>query len=193
MFIQRTFRITAVAALCLMLGGAGLSMAQALSGTVTVSYTVSRIPGSASNQWAVWIEDGAGKFVKTLFVTDYMAREQGWKVRTQSLVNWVKAANVPDLPQSALDAVSGATPASGPHSAVWDLTDAAGRPVPAGVYGYRVEASLLRDNTAMFTGKIKIGGEKETSKAEVRYFPAGADTLGRVLISEVSAVFEPGK
>ena len=161
------------------------------SGKLSINYVVTRIPGSSSNQWAVWIEDGAGKFVKTLFVTDYMARRQGWKVRTQSLITWVKAANIPNLPQAEIDAVSGATPPAGLHSVTWDLKDASGKPVIEGEYIFRVEASLLRDNTALFTGKIRIGGVRSASNAEVSYFPAGADTLGRVLISEVNAVYEP--
>jgi hypothetical protein len=180
--------------LCLVLMFCGPAPTQAPSaakGTVTIGYTLTRIPGSASNQYAIWIEDGAGKFVKTLFVTDYMARRQGWKIRTESLITWVKAAGVPDMPQPALDAVSGATPQAGKHSAAWDLTDATGKAMPAGNYVYRIEGSLLWANTVLYTGKIKIGGSRETSKAEVSYFPAGADTLGRTLISDVSAVYVP--
>ncbi|MHB9027591.1 MAG: DUF2271 domain-containing protein [Candidatus Latescibacterota bacterium] len=161
------------------------------AGTVTINYTLTRISGRSSNQYAVWIEDGAGKYIRTLFVTDYMARRQGWKVRQQSLATWVKAANVPNMPQQDLDAISGPTPQAGTHSAVWDLKDAAGRPVPAGVYTYRIEGSLLSENTVLWTGKISVGGARQTSRAAVSYFPEGADKLGRTLISDVSAVYDP--
>ncbi len=55
------------------------------TGKVTVSFTLTRNRERASNQYAVWIEDEVGRYVRTLFVTDYMAHRQGWKVRQQSL------------------------------------------------------------------------------------------------------------
>jgi len=167
------------------------SLAQPVTGKVTVSYTLTRISGRASNQYAVWIEDDAGRFVRTLFVTDYMARRQGWKVRQQSLSTWVKVADVKNTVQEEINAVSSATPQSGKLSAVWDLKDAAGKAVVAGVYVYRIEGSLQWENTVLWTGKIRVGSARETSQATVSYFPEGADKLGKTLISDVSAVYEP--
>ncbi len=167
------------------------SRARAATGKVTIGFTLTRISGRSSNQYAVWIEDEAGSHVRTLFVTDYMARRQGWKVRQQSLVTWVKAADVINMPQLDLDAVSGATPQAGELSAVWDLKDRTGKAVIAGVYVYRIEGSLLQANTVLWTGKIRVGGARETSKAVASYFPEGADKLGRILISNVSAIYDP--
>jgi len=164
---------------------------QAATGKVTIGYTLTRISGRSSNQYAVWIEDEAGMHVRTLFVTDYMARRQGWKVRQQSLVTWVKAADVKNMPQADLDAVSGATPQTGKGSAVWDLKDKTGKAVATGVYVYRIEGSLLQANTVLWTGKIRVGGAKESSQATAGYFPEGADKLGRTLVSDVSAVYDP--
>ena len=69
---------------CSMLGMKG-SKAKAVTGKVTIGFTLTRISGRASNQYAVWLEDETGRHVRTLFVTDYMTRRQGWKVRQQSL------------------------------------------------------------------------------------------------------------
>jgi len=161
------------------------------TGKVTVSFTLARISGRASNQYAVWIENEAGRHVRTLFVTDYMARKQGWKVRQQSLSTWVKVADVKNMLQKDIDAVSGATPQPGNLSVVWDLKDATGKAVVEGVYLYRIEGSLLWENTVLWTGKIRVGGARETSQATVSYFPEGANKLERTLISDVSAVYEP--
>ena len=98
-----------------------------------------------------------------------------------------------NMPQEDIDAVSGATPQAGKLSLVWDLKDAAGKAVPAGFYVYRIEGSLLMENTVLWTGKISVDGASETSKAAVSYFPEGADKLERTLISDVSAVYEPAK
>jgi hypothetical protein len=162
------------------------------AGAVTVNYTLTRISGRSSNQYAIWIEDEGGKYIRTLMVTDYMARRQGWKVRQQSLVTWVKAANIANMPQTDLDAISSPTPQAGTHSALWDLKDATGKPVPAGTYTYRIEGSLLSENTVLWTGKITVGGVRQTSPAVVSYFPPGADKLGRTLITDVTAVYDPG-
>lgn len=184
----------APAALCILtaLGCAAAARTPKVpTGKVTITFNLTRIRGTASNQYAVWIEDGAGKFVRTLFVTNYMARREGWKTRRESLVTWVKAADVKNLPKEAIDAVSFATPQTGPQSVVWDLRDAAGAVVAAGTYTYKVEASLLWANTALYTGSIRIGGKGDSSKAALVLFPAGADTLKRTLVSDVAAVYDP--
>jgi hypothetical protein len=182
----------AVLCLILVLGCAALTQTKsAPTGKVTVSYTLTRVSGPASNQYAVWIEDEAGRYIRTLFVTNYMARRQGWKVRQQSLVTWVKAADVKNMPQQDIDAMSAATPKAGKLSTMWDLKDAAGKTVPAGVYIYRIEGSLLWANTALWTGKLRVGKSGQASQATVSYFPEGADKLGKTLISDVSAIYEP--
>lgn len=165
----------------------------AATSTVAINFTLSHISGSASNQYAIWIEDEAGTLVRTLFVTDYMAHRQGWKVRQQSLVTWAKAADITNLPQEDIDAVSGATPQPGEQSVVWDLKDTAGNLVATGTYVYRIEGSLLWENTVLWTGNIRVGGEPETSQATVSYFPEGAEGLGRTLITDVSATYEPAQ
>ena len=183
----------ALAALCLILimcTTAAVQTKKAATGKVTISFTLTRISGSGSNQYAVWIEDEAGRYVRTLFVTDYTARRQGWKVRQQSLMNWVKTADVKNMPQEDIDALSSATPKAGKLSVVWDMKDAAGKAVVAGVYVYRVEGCLLMENNVLWTGKIRVGGAKVTSQAAVSYYPEGAEKLGKTLISEVSAVYE---
>ncbi|MDP2984447.1 MAG: DUF2271 domain-containing protein [Candidatus Latescibacter sp.] len=173
---------------------AAVKIKAAATGKVTVNYTLTRISGSASNQFAVWIEDEAGKYIRTLFVTNYTARRQGWKARQQSLVTWVKAADVKNLPKEDVDAMSSATPQSGKLSVVWDLKDAAGKPVPAGVYVYRVEGCLLRENNVLWTGKIKVGGARAIShQTTASYYPEGAAKLGKTLISDVSAAYEPAQ
>jgi len=185
-----------VAAMCILIAGCSMlgmkgSKTKAVTGKVTVGLTLTRISGPASNQYAVWVEDETGRYLRTLFVTDYMTRRQGWKVRQQSLVTWIKAADVKNKPQADIDALSGATPQAGKHSVVWDLKDAAGQAVTPGIYVYRIEGCLLRENHVLWTGKIRVGGAKETSQAVVSYFPEGAEKLGRTLVSDVSAVYDP--
>jgi len=192
---MRKHRIFLVAAALLFAGcsilGIKAPQVREATGMVTVNYTYSRISGPGSNQFAIWIEDESGKLIRTLFVTDYTGRRQGWKVRPQCLTTWMALADVKNAPQESIDAVSGATPQPGNLSAVWDLKDDAGNPVAPGDYVYRIEGNLQMENMVFWTGKIHVGGARQTSNAVVSYAPESAEKLGRTLISTVSAVYEP--
>jgi len=91
---------------------------------------------------AVWIEDGAGSFVKTI------GRWSG--SRTVHLVDWIAASG------QDTDAVSGATRSN--HQvellASWDLKDRQGAIVPDGDYQIRVEIS--EDNVADGNGTSSV-------------------------------------
>ncbi len=159
-------------------------------GRVEITYRLERIGGTASNQLAVWIEDEAGAHVRTLFATDFTARKRGFQRRAQSLPTWVKTAGIAGWEQSAIDAVSGATQKPGMVKLVWDCTDARGRRVPEGVYVYRVEGNLRWDSTVLWTGRIRVGAQADSSQAEARYQPTGAEKRG-VLAADVRAAFRP--
>jgi hypothetical protein len=173
---------------CSMLGLGGSKTA---TGKVTINFTLTRISGPGSNQYAAWVEDEKGLYVKTLFVTDYMTRRQGWKVRQRSLVNWVKAADLKSKTQAEIDAMSTATPKDGRLSLAWDMKDTTGGPVAAGVYVYRIEGCLHDEHNVLWTGKIRVGGGKKKSQATCTYYAEGADKLGKTLISDVSAEYDP--
>jgi hypothetical protein len=159
-------------------------------GRVEVSYRLERIGGIASNQLAVWIEDEAGAHVRTLFVTDFTARRKGFQRRPQCLPTWVRTAGVAGWKTAEIDAVSGATQKPGRVTVVWDCTDTQKRRVPDGVYVYRVEGNLRWENTVLWTGRVRVGPSADSSRAEARHQPAGAEKTG-VLVAEVGASFRP--
>lgn len=172
-------------------GSAAVGRAEGAGGRVTIGYTVTRARQIASDQFAVWIEDAKGQFVRTLFATDFVARRSGWKRRPATTPTWVAAAAVKDTPQGAIDAVSGATPGSGAHTVVWDLKDRDGKPVAPGTYRYRIEGNISWANTVLWTGTIRVGGARESSTATAAYSPPEAAKLNS-LISAVTATYEPG-
>ena len=66
-----------------------------------VSFNYQRQPGPGSNQYAMWIENDKGEFVKTLFVTSYTAKgrsrgaeqpKRGYIVRPACVPVWVKTS-----------------------------------------------------------------------------------------------------
>jgi len=141
----------------------------AKSGGLAVTIDYEKQSGSASNQYAVWIEDIDGNLIKTLYATAYTAKG-GWKNRPDSLALWVsKAMGISDF-----DAFASATPkSSGTWSSYWDLTDEAGGVVLPGTYRFLVEGTLRWKNHVIFTGEIEIGGANGIVEAVPEFFFAG--------------------
>lgn len=102
---------------------------------VVISFDFKKHFKLATNQFVVWIENGSGEHVKTVFVTEFMAKN-GWTKRPDGLVEWRKAIH--DQP---VETISGATPHSGRVELVWDLKDANGYTIPDGDYTLRLEAN----------------------------------------------------
>jgi hypothetical protein len=162
------------------------------TGSVTVSYTLSRLTRIASNQYAIWIEDEKGSFVRTLFATNFVAKKAGWKNRPQTVPTWIRAAGVGDLPQKELDAISGATPGSGSYKVDWDLRDSKGQLVASGRYRYLIEGNIYWEKRVVWSGIIAVGNQAQLSQAAPVYSPNESQLSG-MLISNVSATYTPGK
>ena len=123
-----------------------------------VSFNYQRQAGPGSNQYAVWIENEKGEFVKTLFVTSYTTKgrsrgaepaKRGYIVRPACVPVWVKTSKAEEKTDVQLDAVTGATPqAGGVQTFTWDFTDEQGKAVPQGIYKVKVEATLIFDSQA---------------------------------------------
>ena len=139
------------------------AMAQTKKGkTLEVSFNYQKQAGPGSNQYAVWIENEKGEFVKTLFVTAYTSKgrarngeqaKRGYIVRPACVPVWVKTSKAEEKTDQELDAVTGATPqASGTQTFTWDFTDEQGKTVPKGTYRVKVEATLIFDSDIVYTG-----------------------------------------
>ena len=133
----------------------------AKASTLEVSFNYQRQAGPGSNQYAVWIENEKGEFVKTLFVTSYTAKgrarggeqpKRGYIVRPACVPTWVKTSKAEEKTDVQLDAVTGATPQSGVQTFTWDFTDEQGKVVPQGTYKVKVEATLIFDSDIVYTG-----------------------------------------
>jgi hypothetical protein len=138
----------------------------AASGEVTVSFDYAKQSGSASNQFAIWIEDTDGNYVKTLYATRYTANG-GYERRPDSIPIWVE--------KSGVDAVTSATPKAGPLSFDWDLTDKDGNTVPKGEYKILVEGTLRWKNQVLYSGVIDLAGEAAAIALTPEFTFAGAD------------------
>ena len=163
-----------------------------------VSFNYQRQAGPGSNQYAVWIENEKGEFVKTLFVTSYTAKgrsrgakpaKRGYIVRPACVPVWVKDSKAEEKTDMQLDAVTGATPqAGGVQTFTWDFTDEQGKAVPQGIYKVKVEATLIFDSDIVYTGtfstKDKPGNITLTSEL------TKPDEQHKNMVTDVKAVLK---
>ena len=140
--------------------------ARSEAGGVVIGFEFNRQSGYASNQYAVWIEDGGGNFIKTLYATRFTANG-GYKQRPDSIPLWVERSGLANMDN--VDAIAGPTLQSGSYGYVWDCTDADGTPVPCGIYRFFVEGSLRWRNRVLYSGEIEVGGAAATIEATSEY------------------------
>lgn len=144
------------------------------SGALTITFDFEKQSGYASNQFAVWIEDVDGDFIKTLYATNFTA-SGGYESRPDSISVWVHKSDIASKSESEVDTITGATPGSGTLSYTWDLTDEDGNTVPFGEYNYFVEGTMRWKNYILYTGTIEIGDEPTTSEASAEFVYEASD------------------
>lgn len=125
--------------------------------SVDISFNFKQQYRLASNQFAIWIENEEGDFIKNVFVTQFTA-DSGYIKRREALPLWVKKSNVKNYSQEKIDSICGATPKeNGVFTYSWDCTDSNGNPVPDGKYRFFVEGSTYWENRILYSGIIALG------------------------------------
>ena len=157
--------------------------------TVQINFDYTKRGGFASNQIAVWVEDARGNYIKTIYITDFTGRREGWKKREYSLSNWQRKANAININQDEIDAVSEATPKEGNINIIWDCKDNNGNFVRDGNYKIVVEATIYQDNNVLYTAEINIGDRENSQIAVPKYSKAGAKDID--IIKNVKVSFNP--
>ena len=116
----------------------------------------------ASDQFAVWIEDEAGNYINTLFVTKFATTELSLNERPDCVPVWVSKAQAKKMTVEELDAVTMATPNTGIITHVWDMKDKQGNKVKPGTYVFILEATLDGNSRVIFKNSINMGNKPET-------------------------------
>ena len=149
-----------------------------------LTFNFSRQTGPASNQYAVWIEDAQGNYVKSLYASRWTANG-GYSRRPTSIPLWIKQSGRPNMTSAQVDAVSGATPGNGPVMHIWDGTDTNGAAVPDGNYVMILEGTLRWENQVYYRAPIALGQSEATAQVSVEYVGGGA-AAERSMISGVN-------
>lgn len=196
--MRQTKILFVMIATLLMSGIAVAQNAKKAEKTLEVSFNYEKQGGPGSNQYAIWIENEKGEFVKTLFVTSYTSKgrsrggekaQRGYIVRPTCVPVWVKTSKAEEKTDEQLDAVTGATPQnSGTQTFSWNFTDEQGKAVPQGTYKVKVEATLYFDSDIIYTGtfttKDKAGNIALTSEL------TKPDEQHKNMVTEVKAVLK---
>ncbi|MCL2801368.1 MAG: DUF2271 domain-containing protein [Treponema sp.] len=157
---------------------------QSAQPTAEITFTFTRQSGSASNQYAVWIEDVQGQYIKTLYATQWTARG-GYSRRPTSIPLWVERSNLANKSSAQVDAVSGATPRTGTVTYTWDGTDSNGVVVPIEEYILILEATLRWENQVYVRAPLYLG-YAAPAKMIVEYISGDRDTRAeRAMISDI--------
>lgn len=155
---------------------------------VEISLSFNHRSGIASNQFAVWIENNEGEFIKSLFVTHFAANG-GWKNRPDALPFWAEKSGLSTGTAQTADAVSGATPKSGQQSYIWDCTDESGQTVVMGEYHFIVEGIIFWKDAVLYNGVINVNSEESTATAAATY--TTDESKQSDMITDVKAVYRP--
>ena len=145
-----------------------LTGAAAQQAAADIAFSFTRQSGHASNQFAVWIEDSQGKYIKTLYATRYTANG-GWKQRETSIPVWVKKSGLSGIAKAQIDALTAATPVTGILTYTWDGTDSKGASVPAGNYVIFLEGTLRWENQVLYRAPIRLGQGPAEPEVSVEY------------------------
>ncbi|MCL2721190.1 MAG: DUF2271 domain-containing protein [Treponema sp.] len=159
---------------------------QSAEPTAEITFIFTRQSGSASNQYAIWIEDAQGQFIKTLYATRWTANG-GFNRRPTSIPLWVNRSGLSETPHEMIDTVSGATPRTGAVTYTWDGTNSRGVNVPAGNYVLVMEGTLRWENQVYYRAPITLGRGASTPQVSVEYVSGDRDTTAeRSMISDVT-------
>jgi len=151
---------------------------------VELNFTFTRLSGFSSNQFAAWIEDINGHYVKTLYATRWTA-DGGWSRRPLSLPVWVRQSNLANMSKEQIDSISGATPrGTVTLNYFWDGTNSQGDTVPYGNYILFLEGTLRGENQVLYQAPITFG--QGVLSAVVGYEYTGDSITERSMISDVS-------
>lgn len=153
---------------------------QAAAAEITFTYT--KQGGVASNQFAIWVEDEQGNYIKTLYATRFTANG-GWKRRAASLPLWVKQSNLAEMSGKEIDAISSSTPKAGNITYSWNGTNDKGKAVPDGAYVFILEATLRNENFVIYRIPVSIGKGSSAAEAIAEY--SGESTAERSMIANV--------
>jgi hypothetical protein len=136
---------------------------------------------------AIWIEDKAGKLVKTLFVSTELASKE-FKMGN-ACPDWVKVASWEGVPKNEVEAVTAPTPSVGVAELSFDL---AKLKIARGTYGFRFQVHVSEEYNLLYLGELTVGGPSAVLTIETKQGPGKLDTTDQ-FVRDVEVRYVAGK
>ena len=183
-----TSSLSKLVLLSILTGGCVFGLAaDPADGTLQISYAFSTAQGlEPSYQIAIWLEKEDGQFVKTLFISEYLA--YGGFSDPTICPEWSRIAGWDKATEAEYDAVSKPTPPIGSNTL---KVDCRARGIEPGPYVYCAEVHIVENFNILYKGKITIGGAVAEDTAVATYIPQKHESAPDVIHS-VSAKYVPG-
>jgi hypothetical protein len=140
-----------------------------------------------SYQVAIWLEDEEGKYVKTLFLSEYLSA--GGYSLDNVCPDWVKQTQWDKAPESEVDAVTAPTPKIGNSTLKFDGLK---RGIAPGKYRFCLQVHLVGKLNVLHRGNITVGGEAAEAATQV-FFTPGPRPEGADAVEDVHARWVPDK
>lgn len=163
---------------------------QTATSAVKISFSYQKQDGFASNQVAVWIEDMQGKYVNTVYATQWTAKG-GYEKRPNSLMLYVERSGLAQMDEKQVDAFAGATPTTGKLSYTWDLKNAKGEKVADGRYNIFLEGTLRDQKCVVYVAEVNVGGAAAKVHPTPEY--SGEESEERGMLKDVFVEYIPLK
>jgi len=171
-------------------------------GTIEITFKINdpiRFPDDEpldDPQTVAWLEDSDGNYAGSILVSDWTSSE-GWeetvklpdKTKIKEMCpDWQAASGWPKKhSKKVIDAVTRATPATGPHKITVKCLDLK---LNAGAYRYYVQTSVAPLHNILASGTLTLGDKAGESIADIAYKPELHKDAGKIL-SDVKARYTP--
>jgi hypothetical protein len=161
-------------------GAAGAIQNSTAGGTIEVSFLYLKAEGAVpSYQTAVWLESEEGRYIKTLFVSEYLSI--GGFNHEYVCPDWVKQSDWEKAEESEVDAATRPTPPIGSNTLRFDCRE---RGIAPGKYRLCIQAHIVEGYNILYRARIVVGPDASESVPEVLHSPgkhaAASDILGGV-------------
>lgn len=187
--LRRRLRRGLVVALAAVTAGIGVvAAAQGKPGTLEVRFffdTPSNI--EPTYHTAIWLEDGKGNLVKTLYVSQELSGS-AYKVG-EACPDWVSKAEWDKAPESDVAAVTAPTPNVGAAEMAFDL---AALKIAPGTYGFRFQVHVTEQYNLLYRGDVNVGGEAAALTLETAFGPGKLDTTEQ-FVRDVDVRYVPAR
>lgn len=154
--------------------------APVVPGTLNVRFYINELwDPTPTRQTVIWLEDTEGYFVRSLFVSAWLA--YGGYSHSEVCPEWNSRADWKNVDQEQFDSVTRATPDWGAQTIEQFQLDSLG--VAAGDYRCRIETHIKDDYNISYTGQIEVKQKNNSVTPDPTYYPSRHEKAGDLLNS----------